>query len=175
MGIEPILKPLHDHKHPAGATDGRGRSIEYITNTDTIEQPDGTQRTRVRSKGRRVAQIAWTDGIDITEQYSDTPNLNYWASEDTNELAVANYGSVPFDMLGIAERLRGAHHPVVYLPYIQYATTSAEEKRTLTDRQQSILCTLDSDISIDHVVGDEFDGARGEVFRVASVTLREVE
>ena len=154
---------------------GRGRSIEYITNTDTIEQPDGTQRTRVRSKGRRVAQIAWTDGIDITEQYSDTPNLNYWAAEDTNELAVANYGSVPFDMLGIAERLRGAHHPVVYLPYIQYATTSAEEKRTLTDRQQSILCTLDSDISIDHVVGDEFDGARGEVFRVASVTLREVE
>ncbi len=154
---------------------GRGRAIEYISNTNVIEQTDGTQRTRVLSRGRRVAQVAWTDGIDITQQYADTPDLNYWAAEDTNQLPVANYGSVPFDMLGIAERLRGAHHPLVYLPYIQYATTSAEEKRTLTDKQKAILCTLESDISIDHVVGNEFDGTAGEVFRVATLTLREVE
>jgi hypothetical protein len=154
---------------------GRGRAVEYITNTDSIEQTDGTLRTRVRSKGRRVVQVAWTDGIDITEQYADTPDLNYWAAEDTNQLPVANYGSVPFDMLGIAERLRGAQHPIVYLPYILYATTSAEEKRTLTDKQKAILCTLDSDISIDNVVGNEFDGTAGEVFRVATMNLREVE
>jgi hypothetical protein len=154
---------------------GRGRAIEYITNTTNTLQPDGTQRTRVRSNGHRAVQVAWTDGIDITQQYASTPDLNYWASEDTNQQPVANYGSVPFDLLGIVERLRGAHHPVVYLPYIQYATTVAGETRTLTDKQQAILCTLQSDVSIDHVVGSEFDGTAGEVFRVATLTLEEVE
>ena len=45
----------------------------------------------------------------------------------------------------------------------------------MTDKQKAILCTLESDISIDHVVGNEFDGTAGEVFRVATLTLREVE
>jgi hypothetical protein len=77
-------------------------------------------------------------------------------------------------MLGLARKLAGSRDPVVYLPAIDYAATSGDETRVLTSRQASMLCTLDSDISIDHVVGDEFSST-GEVFRVASVTLKEIE
>ncbi len=153
---------------------GRGRSIAYINNTSQIEQIDGTRRSRELSAGHRVATIAWTDGIDTTQQFESTPDLNYWVAEESNEVPVANYGSVPYDMLGLARKLAGSRDPVVYLPAIDYAATSGDETRVLTSRQASILCTLDSDISIDHVVGDEFSST-GEVFRVASVTLKEIE
>ena len=153
---------------------GRGRSMELETNTENYIQIDNTQRSRKLSNGNKILQIAWTDGIDISQQYATTPDLNYWAASDGAQVPIANYGDVPFSMFGIVQQLAGSKDPVVYLPSIEYDTGS-DTIRTLNAKNDSMLCTIDSNISIDHILGDELQATAGEVYRVATITLREIE
>ena len=155
---------------------GRGRSIEFEPNTETFTQTDGTQRTRFRSDGRQTVQINFADGIDTTGQFSgSTRNFDFYAAESTNEFAVANFGDVPFSMLNIVKRVAGSRDAVVYLPRIPYANNTAEETRVLTGKNDSMLATIDSNITITNVLGDEFEDDGGELLRVSTITLRQVE
>jgi hypothetical protein len=155
---------------------GRGRSIEFEPNTETFTQTDGTQRTRFRSDGRQTVQINFADGIDTTGQFSgSTRNFDFYAAESTNEFAVANFGDVPFSMLNIVKRVAGSRDAVVYLPRIPYANNTAEETRVLKGKNDSMLATIDSNITITNVLGDEFEDEGGELLRVSTITLRQVE
>jgi hypothetical protein len=155
---------------------GRGRSIEFEPNTETFIQTDGTQRTRFRSEGRQTVQINFSDGVDTTGQFSgSTRNFDFYAAENTNDFPVANFGDVPYSMLNIVKRVAGSRDAIVYLPRIPYANNTAEETRVLTGKNDSMLMTIDSNITIRNVLGDEFEDDGGELLRVSTITLRQVE
>ena len=62
----------------------------------------------------------------------------------------------------------------MYLPNITKSTSTAEDKRYLGRQTEQVLVTLESDIQIEHVVGDELQSQSGEVFRIATINLREI-
>ena len=157
---------------------GRGRSIEYVSNTEKFQQPDGIIRTRDRGKGRRVFGVSWTEPIDTSQffPYSAEPEADYYkASNTAGSPAVANYGDGPFSMLGLFEHLRGSGTPVTFLPDIAYSAGGAADVRLLNRKDQQALVMVGDAISIDNVVGEEFTGDnQGEAFRIGNVTLTEV-
>jgi hypothetical protein len=121
-------------------------------------------------------QINFADGVDTTGQFSgSTRNFAFYAAEDTNQFPVANFGDVPFSMLNIVKRVAGSRDAVVYLPRIPYAYTVADETRVLTGKNDSMLVTIDSNITVTNVLGDEFEDTGGELLRVSTITMREVE
>ena len=78
-------------------------------------------------------------------------------------------------MLNMVRYLQGSVHPIVYIPNITKSTSASEDFRLLQRTNQQALCTLESDIEISNVVGDELQSNNlGEVFRVASMNLREI-
>ena len=157
---------------------GRGRSIEYVSNTEQFQQPDGIIRTRDRGKGRRVFGVSWTEPIDTSVffPYGAEPEPDYFkASATAGSPAVANYGDVPFSMLGLFQHLRGSGTPVTFLPDIAYSAGGAADVRVLNRKDQHALVMVGDAVSVDNVVGEEFTGSNGgEAFRVGSVTLTEV-
>jgi hypothetical protein len=78
-------------------------------------------------------------------------------------------------MLNIVKRVAGSRDAIVYLPRIPYANNTAEETRVLTGKNDSMLMTIDSNITIRNVLGDEFEDEGGELLRVSTITLRQVE
>ena len=157
---------------------GRGRSVEYVSNTEKFQQPDGIIRTRDRGKGRRVFGVSWTEPIDTSQffPYGAEPESDYYkASNTAGSPAVANYGDGPFSMLGLFEHLRGSGTPVTFLPDIAYSAGGAADVRLLNRKDQQALVMVGDAISIDNVIGEEFTGDnQGEAFRIGNVTLTEV-
>jgi hypothetical protein len=45
----------------------------------------------------------------------------------------------------------------------------------LTGKNDSMLVTIDSNITVTNVLGDEFEDTGGELLRVSTITMREVE
>tara|TARA_Y100001938_G_scaffold145709_1_gene222978 strand:- start:289 stop:3666 length:3378 start_codon:yes stop_codon:yes gene_type:complete len=156
---------------------GRGRSITYEPNTETFEDTDGTIRSRKRGPGRRVLSVSWSDPVDMSSMFpldvSDT-DPNYWMARDpAGGLAVANYGGVPFDMMGYSRTVGGSDQPVVYIPRLP--TAGGPVVHLLRRECQHLPGLIDSDITIDHVVGDELTGDnQGEAFRIATIQIREI-
>jgi len=152
-------------------TYGRGRSIEFQANSQIIETRDGTTIGRKISNGGRIASISWTDGVDTSPVMGDNPDPNYWTGKGTTP--VANYGDAPFQMLGLTRYVAGGVKPIVYLPAFEKLTG---DSLTLNRYNQHIFGRTDGSVSFDHVVGDELQGDnRGEVFRIATVNIREIQ
>ena len=157
---------------------GRGRSVSWEANSEIYESTDGTMRTRKLGDGQRVATVAWTDPVDMSALFPldiSTADPDYWLARDpAGGLAVANYGSEPFDMLGYARSVAGSYRPVVYIPRLP--TSGGRVVHLLRREAEHIPGLITSDISIDHVVGDELTGNKeGEAFRVSTVTIREIK
>lgn len=148
---------------------GRGRSITYEANTDTIQTSDNQIKTRVRSVGNRLARIGWTDPVDQTELFESSFSGDFFntLNADSQTNAIANFGDVPYSLIGLYTYLNGAGKPIVYLPSIEAGST----KRVLNRYQDFIYGITTSNISIDHVVGDE---NVSEVFRVSQIDIREI-
>ena len=147
---------------------GRGRSISYQSNTDIIETSDNQIKTRVRSVGHRTARITWSDPVDQTSLFdaSFTGDV-YNTLNNTSIYDIANFGDVPYSLIGLYTYLDGAGKPVVYLPAIEAGSTSRKFNRY----QDFIYGITTSDISIDHVIGDENDD---ECFRISQIEIREI-
>jgi len=152
-------------------TYGRGRSIEFSANNQIIETRDGTTIGRKIGNGGRIASIAWTDGVDTSPVMGDDPNPNYWTGK--SNLPVANYGDAPFQMLGLTRYVAGGVKPVVYLPAFEKLTG---DSLVLNRYNQHLFGRTDGTVSFDHVIGDELQGDNaGEVFRIATVNIREIQ
>lgn len=152
-------------------TYGRGRAIAFESNRTIIETRDGTTIGQKYSDGGRVASISWTDGVDTSPVMGDDPNPNYWSAK-TN-IPIANYGDAPFQMLGLTRYVAGGVKPVVYLPSFEQLTGNS---LTLNRYNQHLFGRTDGTVSFDHVIGDELQGANaGEVFRIATVNIREIQ
>ena len=154
---------------------GRGRTISIESGTQTIETQDGIRYSRELKPPQRVFSLAWTDGIDISQLQGDEPNVDYWISSTTaNAEPIAVNNEAPDLMIGFLKYLQGSKKHLVYLPNITKSTSTAEDKRYLGRQTEQVLVTLESDIQIEHVVGDELQSQSGEVFRIATINLREI-
>ena len=148
---------------------GRGRSITYESNTDIYQTTDNQIKTRVRSIGHRTARISWTDPVDQTTLFESSFDGDYFSTlnTDTQTYSIANFGDIPYSMIGLYTYLDGAGKPIVYIPSIKAGLTS----RTLNRYQDFIYGITTSNISIDNVLGDE---NVDECYRVSQIDIREI-
>ena len=144
----------------------RGRSISFEPNTQGTTTLDNTFHSRRLSNGSRTFQIAWTEPVDSRNIMSRTPD--YWQlSTSVGSQPVANYGDSPFQMMGIWDSL-GNQHPAVYLPSI----TKGVDNQVFNRTYEHALVRPVGAITIESVLGEEQEN---EMFRVASITLQEIE
>jgi hypothetical protein len=160
----------------AGRQYGRGRTISIESGTTTIETQDGIRYSREIKPPTRSFNVAWTDGIDISQLQGSQPDIDYWmASNQTGAQPIAVNNEAPDLMMGFLRYVQGAKKHFVYLPNISKSTSASEDKRYLGRENQQALVTLVGDVQIEHVVGDELQSQSGEVFRIATITMKEVK
>tara|TARA_R100000664_G_C2760064_1_gene150711 strand:- start:9247 stop:12510 length:3264 start_codon:yes stop_codon:yes gene_type:complete len=156
---------------------GRGRSISYEPNTQTFTSLDGTTHTRKLSSGRRIATISWTDGVDISSTFDSDPSPDYWQfSTSGGAEPVANYGDAPNMMIGLYNYLGGPDKPIVYIPSFKKSSGGSSDIVLLNRYHEQLYGRTTGSVSIDHIVGSELIGDnKGEVFRIGSINIREIE
>jgi len=74
-------------------------------------------------------------------------------------------------MEGLLTYLQGNQLPLVYLP----ALSTSSDTRVFNRKAQHILSTIEGEISLESVTGDELRGnGEGEVMRIGTMTLQEI-
>lgn len=165
--IGPVIVP--------GRQYGRGRTISIESGTQTIETQDGIRYSRELRPPQRIYNLAWTDGIDISQLQGGEPDIDYWMSSNSvNAEPIAVNNEAPDLMMGFLEYVQGQKKHFVYLPNITKSTSPALDKRYLNRIKEQVLVTLESDVQIEHVVGDELQNETGEVFRIATINMKQV-
>jgi hypothetical protein len=149
----------------------RGRSISITSGTESTITQDGIRYARNLRPSQRRIRLGWTEGIDISDLQGDAPDPDYWmSSSSAGAEPVAIENDVPDLLMGLLDYLSGSKDPIVYLPLLSQSSDYRELKR----EKEQILCTLEGDVEIEHVLGDEFQTSGGEVFRVATISLLEI-
>jgi hypothetical protein len=128
----------------------RGRTISIQSGTITTNTQDGIRYSREVEPPKRSFRIAWTDGVDISTLQGLEPE-------------------------GFLQYVQGARKHFVYIPNISKSTSAAGDIRQINRDKEHALVTLDNDITIEHVVGDELQTQTGEVFRLANMSFTEVK
>ena len=147
-----------------------GRTINFEADISENESTNGVLRSSRLGSGGRTVRIAWTEGIDISALYEAAADPDYW-KVSTAGSPVAAVGSAPMSILGICSYIDGSVEALVYLPSISHGAATTE---ILNRYHDHVLCTMGSDVQIEHVVGDENrPTGEGEVFRVGTIVLRE--
>ena len=114
-------------------------------------------------------RIGWTDGVDTSDLYDTNPDPDYYSLQP-GSVAVGAPASTPGSMMGIARYCNGQNQPLVFLPKISRSST-----QIINRRERQVLGSIQGEISIEHVIGDEFTGDQaGELYRVASMLIREL-
>ena len=145
-----------------------GRTISQTTGVLASETQDAVRRVRDVHGGYRIARVAWTQGIDMTDIYDNTESADYYTGTTAaGALPISAPADTPTTMLGLLRTLSGESRPIVYLPQI---VIGPQTSRQYNSRNELMLCTIQEDISIEHVLGDENDT---DVYRISTVTLRE--
>ena len=152
-----------------------GRTISIESGSQTIETQDGIRYSREVKPPTRNFRLAWTDGIDISQLQGAEPLIDFWVSSNqTGAQPIAVQNDAPDLMMGVIRYLQGNVSPMVYLPNITKSTSASGDFRVLQRQTEQALVTLESEITIENVVGDELQTGTGEVFRIASINLREI-
>jgi hypothetical protein len=148
----------------------RGRIIETAANSSVVTRPDGTTSSTNYGPAARNVQIAWTDGVDVSQISGSSPDPDYIkGSTDGSAEPIASPAGIPYQIEGIVRQLDGPDKAVVYLPGIAKAGNTI----TLNRRQQFVPGRLSSPARLESVLGDE-GVSPGEVFRVATVNIQEI-
>jgi hypothetical protein len=114
--------------------------------------------------------------VDISTLQGLEPEPDYWkASNQAGSQPIAVENEAPDLMLGFLQYVQGARKHFVYIPNISKSTSAAGDVRQINRDKEHALVTLDNDISIEHVVGDELQTQTGEVFRIANMSFTEVK
>jgi hypothetical protein len=149
---------------------GRGRTVEFSANVIDSEAPNGTLYSQRQGNGGRLVRVSWTDGVDTSSLNASPADPDHYELYSTSPIAVK--GSAPSTMMGLVDYLDGSADAVVYLPSI---TTLFGGSHLFNRYHEHVLCTLGTSMQIDHVIGDELlADNEGEVFRIATIILREV-
>jgi hypothetical protein len=125
------------------------------------------------SKPNRAVSVAWTEGVDITQVSGENPTPDvFTASTTAGSLPIATPQDMPLAIVGLFDYLKGGVNPVVYLPSIQRATTTAMDNILLNRYHEHVFCRLENDeVSIENVLGDEL---QTEVFRISNLNFIEI-
>jgi len=146
-----------------------GRTITYTPGIETSETQDGVIRTRKVHDGYRQVRIAWTTGIDMSEIYDTTIGADYYTGTSAaGALPISNPADTPQTILGMVRRLDGETDPIVYIPALPYTVKTTY---VLNGRDEILYGTIQGEISIEHVIGEENDT---EVFRISTMNIREI-
>ena len=150
----------------------KGRRITIEAGSIETITPDRTAYSRNIAPSQRTIEVSWSDGVDISSFYNNNPDPDYFKSSSSGgSLAVSNYKDAPYLLEGVLREIQGTKRPLVYLPKI----VTNDDIRVLNRRHEHMIGVLDSEIQMESITGDELTGdGRGEVFRVATITLREV-
>ena len=149
----------------------RGRTISIDSGTERTESPDGIVYTKNRRPSRRTFRVAWSEGIDVSDLYGNNPDPDYWTSSSTagaEPIAIAN--DVPDLLQGLLDYLQGSKSPIVYLPLID----KTSDQRELRREYEQALVSLEGEIEVESILGDELVSESGELLRVATMRLREI-
>ena len=153
-----------------------GRSLQLEHNIETLETPDRVTYTRELSAPRRRAQIAWTEGVDISTLMGAAPTPDVYSGSTTAGMEpIASPNDIPYLIFGVLDYLQGPSNPCVYLPSIKRSLSSSTDTILINRYHDHILCKLDnSEVGIESVIGNESITESGEVFRVSNLNLIEV-
>ena len=89
---------------------------------------------------------------------------------------MANYGDAPNMMIGLYNYLGGADKPIVYIPSFKKSSGGSSDIVLLNRYHEQLYGRTTGSVSIDHIVGSELIGDnKGEVFRIGSINIREIE
>ncbi len=148
-----------------------GRILERTPNVDVSEGRAGQRRATRLGPQRRTAEVAWTDGIDVTQVDSASATPDYLLSTSTSGIEpIAYERAVGYDIDGIAQLIDGPLHPVVYLPQVAKGTGGAGDVQVLTDVGLSVYGRVTSPVRLESILGDE---EANEVWRLARLTIEE--
>lgn len=153
-----------------GRSYSRGRIIETAANTSIVDRTDGTTTSKNHGPAARTVQISWTDGVDVSAVHGSSPDPDYIkGSTSGSAQAIASIADVPYQIEGVVRMLEGPNKPVIYLPSVD----KTGDTIILNRRQQFVTGRLTEPARLENVLGDELQDP-GEVFRVASVNIREI-
>lgn len=149
-----------------------GRSTTLEHGSQIAEAEDGTYTVERKRPVRRVLRVGWDDGVDTTGASGDSPTPDYlMMSDSAGAEPVASERDVPFLVAGLYDQVGGVEVPVVYVPRLLYANTSALDVQTfIREGRDFVVGIIDSDVTLDTQMGEENES---EVIGV-SLTLREV-
>ena len=153
----------------------RGRQITEVQGLEDIEAQDGTVFSRNTGNNGRSVQIAWADGVDISDLYSANSEPDYWRGSNRGD-AIANVGDAPSALQGFYRYLEGGLHQTVYIPRFTGSVNGDNSVQVLNRRADHMTCRMTDPVQITNIVGDELQGlGEGEVFRVATIQLDEIK
>ena len=147
---------------------GNGRTITHTPGIATTETQDGVVRTRKVHEGYRNLRIAWSQGVDVSELFEATSADFYAATTAGGALPISAPSDTPYTMINLLRRQDGSSKPLVYIPSIP---VSVKQDYLGNSRNELLYGTIQGEISIEHVIGEENDT---EVFRVSTMNIREI-
>lgn len=145
-----------------------GRTITSTPGIEASETQDGVRRTRKVHDGYRNLRIAWTQGVDVSEIYDSTSADFYAATTAGGALPISAPSDTPYTIAGLLRKQDGETKPLVYLPSMP---VSVKTEYIANAREELLYGTIQGEISIEHVIGDENDS---EVFRISTMNIREI-
>lgn len=149
----------------------RGRVLTYEPNTPTTITADGVLRGRRIGPGGRLLRFAWTDPVDGTNTYGTATSPDFiTGTTSSNALPLASRADVGASLEGMFREI-GQHEPFIYLPRVPRSTSTGTDVIVLNRRHQHMAMTLTTPVELESVLGSEDSS---EIFRVASITAREI-
>lgn len=120
-------------------------------NVELFEAADWTSRHRKRSPARRVVDVPFVDGVDLTQVLAAVPSPDYITSTSTGTPgAVASWVDGPMQLQGLMHLLSGPGVPGVLCPRIPMGPT---DSIVLNRRHQLIYGRQTSPIRVEPVMG----------------------
>ncbi len=142
-----------------------GRAVELQQGDEITERRDRTRAVYEAAPPARLIEVAWPDGVDMTDAYDDTTPDYIRGDADASAVAVASPCDWPHTLEGLVMQVRS--DALVYLPSLLTTGQTGTGYR----REDAILGYLEGPIRRETVVGNESDT---ELVRVSTITLREI-
>lgn len=109
--------------------------------------------------------------MDGTATYGTNTSPSFiTGSTSAGSLPLASRADVGASLEGMFREI-GQYQPFVYLPRVPRSTSTGTDVIVLNRRQQHMAMTLTTPVELESVLGSEDSS---EIFRVASITAREI-
>ena len=151
-----------------GLNSSWGNIYETRPNSLMRTSIDGSRRSATLGPSRRMVELAWTDGTDLTSVDEASPDPDYVTHTSTAGMnAAASVDDWPHQRIGLVDMLAGDVHPVVYLPAIARGTPDV---RMLNRKKDAVYGRVVGVGRVEVILGDE---NASEVVRVPGMVIEE--